>query len=111
MPARTERQRRIEPELRRIVARLTEVGAKKIVLFGSAARNDLGSTSDIDLLVVQETNQPFLRRIEEALRLVAPRVATDIIVHTPAELDALNQSNSFVRRALAEGKVLHEAKS
>lgn len=110
LPAAAERRERLERELGRIVARLAEAGARKIVLFGSVARSEVASTSDLDLIVVQETDRPFTARIEEALRLTSPRVATDILVYTPDEFSELQRSNAFVQRALREGTILYEAK-
>lgn len=110
MPAAAERRARLARELQRIVARLVEAGAQKVVLFGSAARGDVGSSSDIDLIIVQETDRPFAARSEEALRLTGPRVATDILVYTPAEFTQLQSSNAFIQRALREGTIVYEAK-
>lgn len=50
MPAGTRRRTQLNEELQRIVACLARAGAQKIVLFGSAATENVGSTSDLDLL-------------------------------------------------------------
>lgn len=56
---------------------------------GSYARGDWGPASDIDLvLVVRDTGVPALERAArwDALELPVP---ADILVYTPAELDAI----------------------
>ncbi|MBN2449599.1 MAG: nucleotidyltransferase domain-containing protein [Lentisphaeria bacterium] len=81
---------------------------RRIILFGSLARGRVGERSDVDLVVVQETDQPVLSRVEELYRLVLPEVDMDILVYTPAEFEQLRESRGFVRRLLREGKVLYE---
>ncbi|NPV29935.1 MAG: nucleotidyltransferase domain-containing protein [Firmicutes bacterium] len=75
--------------LRSEVARLTEelcrLGAKKIVLFGSLARGRLDLFTDIDLLVVMESDLPFVERSGWVYRKLMPRVDADIIVYTGEE--------------------------
>jgi predicted nucleotidyltransferase len=48
---RAKRQVLLERELERIVRVLRQVGAQRIVLFGSAARDDVSAWSDLDLIV------------------------------------------------------------
>lgn len=51
---RTEK-RTVSPEtLRQIIERVVEVAQpEKIILFGSAARGEMGPNSDVDLLVIK----------------------------------------------------------
>ncbi len=50
--------------LKAIGARLRErYGAQQIILYGSAARNELTEHSDIDLLVIAATNERFYERM------------------------------------------------
>jgi len=95
-------------ELDRIVGLLIGEKVERIVLFGSLATGDATSRSDIDLIVIENTEQRFLDRLDRIYRLVVPRRAVDILVYTPAEAARLAEESSFVRRALAEGKVLYE---
>jgi predicted nucleotidyltransferase len=71
-------------------------------------RGDAGPASDLDLIVVQRTEKRFLDRIEEIIRLINPRCATDILVYTPEEILDLPKTSRFIRSALLEGKVLYE---
>jgi predicted nucleotidyltransferase len=36
--------------------------ARKVILFGSVARSDADSTSDLDLVIVADTTRPFFER-------------------------------------------------
>ncbi len=62
--------------------------AKLIVLFGSRARGDCRPDSDLDILVVAESNLPRWKRpapIRRALLGLFP--AKDIVVYTPGEVE------------------------
>lgn len=103
------RSDRIEAELNRIIKKIKSLDVKKVILFGSSARGDINSKSDIDLLIVKESEMPFLSRLEEIYAAIEPTMAIDILVYTPKEFDELKGSSSFVSRAVEEGKVLYEA--
>ncbi len=78
-------------------------------LFGSLSRGDARPGSDADLLiVVGESNRPFLQRTEEySGDWVGVGIGCDILVYTRDELERLlEEGNAFVRRALEEGVVL-----
>lgn len=67
-------------------------------LFGSAARGDFRPDSDLDLALVMETKESFVRRAFqfEDLFDIYPRL--DILVYTPAEFETLRKSGrSFWR--------------
>ncbi|HMO57941.1 MAG TPA: nucleotidyltransferase domain-containing protein [Roseiflexaceae bacterium] len=106
----TERRAVLEQELERYVALLKEhIHPERIILFGSLADNTLHDWSDIDLVVVHQSDQRFLDRVKAILQLLQPRVGIDILVYTPAEFARLTQERAFVRdEILGKGKVLYE---
>lgn len=64
MPGRPDSQAYaalLDSELERLVARLRELGARKIVLFGSYAEGRRDLWTDLDLFVVMESALPFVR--------------------------------------------------
>lgn len=92
-----------------LVRQLRRYDPDRIVLFGSAARADMHEGSDLDLLIVKETDRRFVDRIGDVLALLDLPVGVDPLVYTPDELqEMLRESNDFLATALAEGKVLHE---
>ena len=100
-----------EDLLREIVRRIRAVGAPlKIVLFGSHARGDTHPHSDVDLLVVEESDLPRCERSPKYYSATSDTFpARDIVVWTPAEIGAWEAvSNHFVTAALREGRVLYE---
>jgi predicted nucleotidyltransferase len=88
-----------------------EYQPQRIVVFGSFARDDTHEGSDLDLIVVKETDERFFRRIGR-VRDACQDVGVDVqpFVYTPEELEGmLAAGNSFLETALAEGIVAYEA--
>ena len=84
---------------------ITEV--QRVILFGSYAAGRRDLLTDLDLLVVMDSPLDFPTRNAEMARLLHARVAMDLLVYTPAELERARE-RPFVRHALATGKVLYE---
>jgi predicted nucleotidyltransferase len=106
-----QRRRISEDTLREIVRRIVEaVHPEKIILFGSAARGEMGPDSDLDLLVVKSNvhRRATIQTIEEHLMgLVVP---TDIIVATPEDLERHKDTIGLIYRpALRGGRVVYAA--
>jgi len=94
-----------------IVRRFLQAGAPlKIVLFGSRARGNAEPDSDLDLLVIEESDLPRYKRSPRYFRaLVGLFPKNDVIVWTPAEVASWAEvPSAFVTTALREGKTLYE---
>jgi len=95
-----ERDRRVE-QLRDALDRF---GCERAILFGSAARGDVHEGSDLDDLVVKQTDLPFVERPRALYALLPPGVAIDAVVYTPHEFARLSADpRGVVASALAEG--------
>ena len=83
---------------------------EKIILFGSAAKDNPTPESDIDLLVVADSSQNYRQRAQEAALLCASFIPKDIFVLTPTELDQAVAENRFLltNEILPKGKILYE---
>jgi len=106
----TRRRAVLEAELARYVQLLREQYApQRILLFGSLTSGEVQEWSDIDLVIVKETERKFLDRTREVLQLLRPQVGVDILVYTPDEFDQMAQQRAFVRdEIVGKGKVLYE---
>ena len=112
IPATTapDRWTLLNAELQRYLRLLRERYApEQIILFGSLATEETGPWSDIDLVIIKQTDKSFLERTKEVMQLLRPKVGVDIFVYTPAEFRQLCQERPFFRREiLQKGKVLYE---
>ena len=85
-------------------------GATKAIVFGSYARGDADQYSDLDLVVVADTDRSFFRRHEGFLGVYEVwRKGLDMLIYTPSEFSEMQAShNAFIERALEEGVVIYE---
>jgi len=71
--------------------RLEAKGVTEAYLFGSFARGCPGAWSDVDLIVVAESDLPFVERPREYADLQDLGVPVDVLVYTPGEMRRLRQ--------------------
>jgi len=82
---------------------------EKIVLFGSYAKGKPSSASDVDLLVIMDTQRSNWDLAVEISLAVKHSFPMDIIVRTPQEIaNRLALGDFFVQNIMAHGKVLYE---
>src|SRR2546428_12348973 len=104
-----ERRRRdLEAELERITRALPDLGVTRALLFGSLARGDVRGQSDLDLILIVDTGEPFVERCARVYQALAPAVGMDLLVYTPQEFEAMRE-RPFLRHALRDAKVIYEA--
>ncbi|MGA2296234.1 MAG: nucleotidyltransferase domain-containing protein [FCB group bacterium] len=82
----------------------------KIILFGSYGIGSPNENSDLDLLVVKDTDLPLHQRGREIRRLLLDSlVPIDILVYTKKELEEVKDLKfSFLYDVLKTGKVVYE---
>jgi predicted nucleotidyltransferase len=98
--------------LDRIVKGIVElVQPRRIVLFGSAARGQMGPHSDVDLLVVMPDGVHRRRTAQAIYRgLTGLGIAKDIVVVTESDVRQFSDEPSLVIcPALREGKEIYRA--
>lgn len=100
----------LEQELARYLRLLTERGnPEKVILFGTLATGRINEWSDIDLVVVEQTELSFFERLRRIRKLLQPRVGIDVMVYTPEEFNRLSSERPFFRdEIVAKGKVVYE---
>jgi predicted nucleotidyltransferase len=102
----------MEDALNTLLQALQRYQPQRVILFGSAARGEADADSDLDVLVIKDTLEPFVQRLEAMAKLCPPGVHADILVYTPDELQRMvEDGNPFILRALEEGRVIYEARS
>lgn len=101
-----------QPVLDEVLRRIVEVAQPdQVILFGSAARGDVGPDSDLDFLVVKK-GVAHRRRLAQRiyLNLFGIPVPVDIIVVTPEDLRAFRgKIGTIIGPALEEGTLVYAA--
>ena len=98
--------------LDRLVTRIVEsVQPRRIILFGSAARGQMGSHSDLDLLVVMRDGVHRRKTAQRLyLELRGLGAAKDIVVVTESDVRQFADEPSLViHPALKEGRELYRS--
>lgn len=93
--------------LRREVIRIfAPFDPERIIVFGSRARDQADEESDVDVLVVYETEKRFLDRLEELYLLWDLPLAVDILAYTPSEFREMMEESAFVQDVVREGRTI-----
>ena len=84
-------------------------GITRAIVFGSYARGTQTRRSDLDLVIVMDTQKRFLDRYDDvkAIHDHVPDVHVEMLIYTEDELRAIAH-RPFIRRILREGIVIHE---
>jgi predicted nucleotidyltransferase len=82
----------------------------KIILFGSYAIGNATNSSDLDLLVIKDTDLPYHKRSFDIQKsLIGSMIPMDILVYTQKEFDQeRNEQSSFLNSAIKTSKVVYE---
>jgi len=94
-----------------IVRRIVQTAQpEKIIVFGSRARGDARPDSDLDVLVIQDSNEPRYRRsVPLYVALAEVPAEVEVMVYTPEEVEEWSQvPQAFVTTALREGITVYE---
>jgi predicted nucleotidyltransferase len=85
-------------------------GIRKAILFGSFAKGRQTRRSDIDLILIQETDKRYFDRFEGILFDLYQNLRSrdiEIFIYTPTEFESISH-RKFIRTAVAEGQVIYE---
>ncbi len=99
-----------EELLRQITRRIVEqFQPEAVILFGSYAWGRPHQHSDVDLLVIMDSDEPQVKREVRVLQACrVPFLPLDIMVRTRKEIEERTRiGDFFIRRILKKGKVLY----
>jgi len=103
-----ERREKLGCAVEVILPQLADMGALKVVLFGSLAEEQVDSSSDLDLLVIMPDRLPGKDWVNMIYSTVDRPVATDFLVFNQSELSAALPANSLLREILRSGRIVYE---
>ncbi len=98
-------------KIKEVVSRIaSRFNPERIILFGSYASGNQDMNSDLDLLIIQETELPMHKRgLDIRLALIGTRIPIDILVYTKTEFEEEKKKRySFLNSAIKNSKVLYE---
>lgn len=107
-----ENQSPIDEVLQEIVRRIVRVASpERIILFGSAARGEVGPHSDLDLLVIKRGEFDYGRLVGDIyVNLHGIGQAVDVIVVTPEDVERYRDVPYLViASALRGGREVYRA--
>lgn len=109
--AALKRKQALEAGLERVLPLIIEkYQPDKILLFGSLATGEVHEWSDIDLVLIKETDLNYFDRLFEFKRLFDIDLATDVFIYTPEEFaERVEEDHYFmVDEILGKGRVIYD---
>ncbi len=88
----------------------TKFNPDRIILFGSYANGTQKEESDLDLLIIQDTDLPPQKRgFDIRMSLMGIMIPFDILIYTKSEFDQEKKNRfSFLSSVIKNSKVLYE---
>jgi len=77
-----------------------------ILIFGSYSKGNVHQDSDLDLIIVKDTDKRSIWRRVEARKSFETDLPVDIIVYNPKEFAELQKTSLFLKKVLKEGKIV-----
>ena len=98
------RRQLLEEEARRFAAEAPPYGALAAWIVGDLARGAVQPDTELELVIVQQTDEPFQRRADFWESHLRPRAGTRYLVYTPAEVDAYAEADPLLTIAMTHGE-------
>lgn len=105
----SHRRQQLDAELRRMAEELPRLGVDRAYLCGDLAGGSVGAESELELVLVHETREPFHRRSDFFTTHLRPLVGTRFFVYTPAEFDRWQDHDPLLRSVISAGVGLYGA--
>jgi predicted nucleotidyltransferase len=100
-----------EEEIRNLVDKIVNrIQPDKVIVFGSYAKGNATSRSDLDLFVIKNTYLPMSLRDHEIRPILSNLlIGVDVHVYTPEEMEVYGaEEYSFAHTVLQTGKIWYE---
>lgn len=115
MPSLKERRQEYALALENALDRLLDElrrkpGVERVILFGSYGQGRRDLLTDLDMIVVMQSDQDFVTRTAQLYGEMNAGVDLDLLVYTPVEFEEM-RGHGFLKHALRGGEVLYEKKS
>ncbi len=108
-PATPHEKRTVGSQTHQVVEALQAYQPERVYVFGAWARGEQDELSDLDLVIIKQTPEPFFERLQKVAKLLPPGIGSvDILVYTPEEFAAMRQDgNAFAEMIEEEAKLIY----
>jgi hypothetical protein len=97
----------LQAELTRFLDELPPLGVHQIFVIGDFVSLRVGIETALELLIIQETSEPFHRRSDFFVDHLRPRVDTRFYVYTPDEFDRLKDIDHFLAKHINQSEAVY----
>ena len=105
---KAERKKKLQQSLESLINQLKSLGALKIILFGSLARDEIDINSDLDVFVLMPSNKNGKEWMDIIYEKLEMGVAADIIAYNLEEFKKKLSLSSFLGNIINSGRILYE---
>jgi predicted nucleotidyltransferase len=102
------REAKLRSSLASIISQLKNLGALKIILFGSLSRQEIDTQSDLDLLLIMPSSKSGKEWMDLVYDTVERGIDSDILIYNQKEFKKNLSINSFLQNIVSTGKVVYE---
>jgi len=97
-------------KVRHLIRSLLPYNPERLYLFGSWARGEEDELSDLDLVVIKQTEASFFDRLREVTSFLPAEIGgVDILVYTPDEFATMQQDgNAFAEMIYEEARLIYD---
>ena len=100
----TQRRQMLDSELQRLVSEMPQLGMQSMYLVGPFSKGDVGPKTVLDLVVVQQTDEPVHRRADFWTTHLRPRIGINFYVYTPDEFENNRDDDLLIQHAFSIGE-------
>ena len=90
-----------------IIHQIKPYKPQKVILFGSYARGSASKDSDVDLVLIKNTNDNFQTRLKKVRLLISTTTPVDVFVFTPKEFKEGTKTNPLLSEIERAGKIIY----
>lgn len=83
----SQRRQMLDVELKRLIDEMPQLGMTAMFILGSFVRGEVGPGTALDLVVLQETDEPVHRRTDFWITHLRPRIGINFYVYTSDEFE------------------------
>jgi uncharacterized protein len=93
----------------RLIPILQRSKAKKAILFGSVAIGEATRRSDLDVMIIMDTEKRFFFRHDDFYDIYEEfqGISVDLLIYTPEEIEKIRHRR-FIKDILQKGEIIYE---